>query len=176
MVIKRIRLMEIMVEEVQRALLEADQPPADDDDEKDPKRKSATVGSSDENPTQGQPPAEGSGGSVKGPNPGPVDQQADDGTEAPEDAEPGHDEDDNSGNTDGRHDAEEGDDEKTGAVNNEMAGRTIQSISIEPKSKILPGAREIIITTNESTDALRILVTSTGAIKFFHRGQISDLP
>ncbi len=175
MVIKRTRLMEIMVEEVQRALHEADQPPADDD-EKDHKRKSATVGSSDENPTQGQPPAEGSGGSVKGPNPGPVDQQADDGTEAPEDAEPGHDEDDNSGNTDGRHDGEGADDEKTGAVNNEVSGKTLSSITIDPKSKILPGAKEVILAFNESTDALRLLITPTGKCVFFWRGQLHDVP
>jgi hypothetical protein len=172
MVIKRTRLMEIMVEEVKRGLYEFSN---SNDDEEDPERKPAEVGSADDNPTKGQPPAEGSGGSVKGPNPGPVDQQADDGTQT-DDAEPGHDEDDNSGNTDGRHDADGPDDEQTGAVNNEMSGKTIQSISIDPKSKILPGAKEIILSTNESTDALRILVTATGSVKFFYKGQIHDLP
>lgn len=172
MVIKRTRLMEIMVEEVKRGLYEADQA---DDDEEDPERKSATVASSDTDPTQGQPPAEGSGGSVKGPNPGPVDQQADDGTQTDE-PEPGHDEDDNSGNTDGRHDGEGPDDEQTGAINNEVSGKTVQSLTIEPKSKLLPGAKEVIVSFNESTDALRILITPTGNVKFFWRGQLSDLP
>lgn len=66
--------------------------------------------------------------------------------------------------------------EPTGAVNSELSGKTVQAITIEPKSKVLPGAKEVILTFNETTDSLRILVTGTGQVKFFYRGQLHDLP
>lgn len=64
----------------------------------------------------------------------------------------------------------------SGAVNNDVSGKTIQAITIEPKSKILPGAKEIIISFGETTDPLRILATPTGAVKFYWRGGLHDLP
>lgn len=64
----------------------------------------------------------------------------------------------------------------SGAVNDEVSGKTIQSITIEPKSKVLPGAKEVVVSFNESTDALRVLVTATGQVKFFWRGQLHDIP
>lgn len=64
----------------------------------------------------------------------------------------------------------------SGAVNDELSGKTVQGISIEPKSKILPGAKEVIVTFNETTDPLRILCTGSGQVKFFYRGQLHDLP
>jgi len=70
----------------------------------------------------------------------------------------------------------DGGEEPSGAVNDELSGKTVQAITIEPKSKVLPGAKEIVIAFNESTDALRILVTSTGTVKFFWRGQLHDIP
>lgn len=72
-------------------------------------------------------------------------------------------------------DGDEGED-ASGAVNNDISGKTVQSISIEPKSKILPGAKEVIISFNETSDALRVLVTATGQVKFFLGGQLHDLP
>lgn len=65
----------------------------------------------------------------------------------------------------------------SGAVNNEISGKTVQSITIEPKSEVLKGAaKEVVITFNETTDPLRIEVTQTGDVKFFWRGQLHDLP
>lgn len=70
----------------------------------------------------------------------------------------------------------EGGEEPSGAVNSDLSGKTVQAISIEPESKILPGSKEIVVTFNESTDALRILVTATANVKFYWRGQLHDLP
>lgn len=65
----------------------------------------------------------------------------------------------------------------SGAVNNEVSGKTVQAITIEPKSELLKGAaKEVVITFNESTDPLRIIVTPTGQVKFAWRGQLHDLP
>lgn len=61
-------------------------------------------------------------------------------------------------------------------INDELAGKTVQSISIEAKSKLLPGAKEVVISFNETTDPLKILITNSGLIKFYYRGQISDIP
>lgn len=64
----------------------------------------------------------------------------------------------------------------SGAINNEVSGKIIQAVTIEPQSKILPGAKEVVVSFNDSTDALRILVTATGQVKFFWRGQLHDIP
>jgi hypothetical protein len=66
--------------------------------------------------------------------------------------------------------------EPSGAVNQFASGKTIQAISIEPKSEVLPGAKEIVLTFNETTDPIRIQVTSTGQVKFYSQGQLHDLP
>lgn len=76
--------------------------------------------------------------------------------------------------------AEEGDEEPDatpgGDVNRLVAGKTVQSISIEPKSKLLPGAKEVTLTWNETPDPLKILVTATGQIKFAVGTNVYDLP
>ena len=64
----------------------------------------------------------------------------------------------------------------SGAINNEIAGKSVQALTIEPSSKVLPGAKEVVLTFSDSTDALRILITSTGQVKFFWRGELRDLP
>ncbi|HEU5118649.1 MAG TPA: hypothetical protein VFT74_18775 [Isosphaeraceae bacterium] len=66
--------------------------------------------------------------------------------------------------------------EPSGAVNDEVSGKTVQAVTIEPKSKVLPGAKEVVLAFNESTDTLRILITPTGQVKFFWRGQLHDIP
>lgn len=70
----------------------------------------------------------------------------------------------------------DGGDDPSGAVNNDLSGKTVQSLSIEAQSKILPGAKEVVLSFNETTDSLRILVTPTGQVKFSWRGQLHDLP
>jgi hypothetical protein len=55
-------------------------------------------------------------------------------------------------------------------IADDVSGKTIQSLTMEPKSKILPGAQEITITFNDTPDPLKILVTKTGSVKFFWKG------
>jgi hypothetical protein len=170
--ISRRRLTEIVAEEVRRRLRELveageeeDQPvkkvrkpgvsSADQEDPPDagnPTSPDATVGSPDaaaSAPEGGdQPDADPDGPSVDGnsPDPDAVDQDGDAG------------------------------EDPSGAVSDELSGKTVQAISIEPKSKILPGSKEVVVTFNETTDSLRILVTGTGEVKFFWKNQLYDLP
>ena len=70
---------------------------------------------------------------------------------------------------------EENADEITGGkIADEVAGKTIQSLSMEPKSKILPGAQEIVITFNQIPDPLRILITKQGIVKFVMKGIVHN--
>lgn len=64
----------------------------------------------------------------------------------------------------------------TGKINRDVDGKSIQSISVEPESKILPGAKEVIIAFDEVSDPLRVLVTPTGRMAFFWKGQLHDMP
>lgn len=64
----------------------------------------------------------------------------------------------------------------SGAVNNEISGKIVQAITIEPQSKVLPGAKEVVMSFNDTTDSLRILITATGQVKFFWRGSLHDVP
>lgn len=57
-----------------------------------------------------------------------------------------------------------------GKVADQITGKTIQSITMEPKSKTLPGAQELVITFREIPDPLKVLVTKQGDVKFFFRG------
>jgi hypothetical protein len=51
-----------------------------------------------------------------------------------------------------------------------VQGKTLQSITASPKSKVLPGAQEIELQFDGSPDPLRILVTKAGQIRFFLKG------
>lgn len=62
-----------------------------------------------------------------------------------------------------------------GKIADEIAGKTIQSISMEPKSKLLPGAMEIALTFREIPDPLKILITKTGQVKFHFKGLHNEL-
>lgn len=64
----------------------------------------------------------------------------------------------------------------SGLVNKEISGKTVQAITINPKSDRLPDAKEILVTFNETTDPLKILVTSTGKVVFLWRERLHDLP
>jgi hypothetical protein len=177
MKITRGRLTEIIAEEIEArvsSLREAGKP------KKNGPSKPGIASADDEpSPEQDGEPA---GGTVKTPDADPVpagtssnkgpDVQALDGEEnGPGDAP------DSSEDEPEEPDTEEPNpDEPTGAVNDEISGKTVQALTIEPKSKVLPGAKEVVLAFNESTDALRILVTATGQVKFFWRGQLHDLP
>ena len=60
-------------------------------------------------------------------------------------------------------------------LRDQLTGKTIQSISREPKSKILPGAQEIVVTFDQVQDPLRILVTKVGDVKFYYRGLHNEI-
>lgn len=74
------------------------------------------------------------------------------------------------------NDNEEDADEVTGGkIADEIAGKTVQSITMDPKSKLLPGAQEIVVTFDQIPDPLRILVNKTGQVKFYFRGLHNEL-
>jgi hypothetical protein len=71
---------------------------------------------------------------------------------------------------------EEDADEVTGGkIADEITGKTLQSVTMEPKSKTLPGAQEIVLTFREIPDPLKILITKTGQVKFFFKGLHNEL-
>ncbi len=60
-------------------------------------------------------------------------------------------------------------------ISDDITGKTIQSITMEPKSKMMPGAQEVNITFKEVTDTLKILITKTGSVKWYWRGLHNEL-
>lgn len=72
-------------------------------------------------------------------------------------------------------DGEDEDQRGGGEVSGEVVGKRIQSITLEPKSKLVPGAQELVLTFDEVVDPLRILVTKTGVIRFWFRGLHNSL-
>lgn len=75
----------------------------------------------------------------------------------------------------GQKDDSEGDKRGPGKVSDELVGKRVQSITMEPKSKLVPGAMEVVLTFDETPDPLKIIVTKTGAVKFYYRG-LHNLP
>lgn len=61
-----------------------------------------------------------------------------------------------------------------GSLAAELEGKTIESISLDDDSKIMPGATEVVVTFRENPDALRLMVTKTGKLKIFYRGLHND--
>ncbi len=69
----------------------------------------------------------------------------------------------------------EGEPDKKGRPLSDMlADKTIQSMTMEPESKILPGAQEIVITFSNTPEPLRILVTKSGLAKFWFKNQLHN--
>jgi hypothetical protein len=62
-----------------------------------------------------------------------------------------------------------------GKIADEVQGKRIQSITMEPKSKVLPGAQEIVVQFDEIPDPLRILVNKSGVVKFYFKGIHNEL-
>lgn len=168
--ISRKRLAEIVAEEVRRRLRELVEAPDDPEEEK-PRRRKPGVASADQDDVPdtgdvGAPndavgsPEVGSpeGGSEPDSDPaGPsVDGDAPDPEAVDQDGDAGED--------------------PSGAVADEVSGKTVQGLSIEPRSKVLPGAKEVVLTFNETTDSLRVLCTTSGEVKFFWKGQLYDIP
>ena len=61
-----------------------------------------------------------------------------------------------------------------GRVQQELEGKSIQSISFEPKSKVLPGAKEVVLTFANSTDPLKILISKSGDVKYFFKNALHN--
>jgi len=72
-------------------------------------------------------------------------------------------------------DEEDAADVTGGKIADEVSGKTIQSVTMEPKSKILPGAQEITLTFREIPDPLKILITKSGQVKFHFKGLHNEL-
>lgn len=71
-------------------------------------------------------------------------------------------------------DASDGEAEpEAGQLSTELEGKRIQSVTQEPKSQLVPGASEIVVTFAEVPDPLRIIVTKTGAVRFFYKTLIN---
>ena len=67
-------------------------------------------------------------------------------------------------------DSEDEEDVTGGEIAKEVTGKTIQSITMSPKSKIMPGAIEVTLTFAQMPEPLRILVSKSGDVKFYHKG------
>jgi hypothetical protein len=79
----------------------------------------------------------------------------------------------------GEESADEEDDEAgpadTDKVSDQLVGKTIQSVTANPKSKLMPGAMEIVIQFDQTPDPLKILVTKSGTVKYFYRGLHNEI-
>lgn len=171
-------LEQIVKEEVAahvRSLLEAPKKPADvvdADDEKHGKEKEG--GKGEEKPTK---PSAGPKGPKqqsdapkpkKGPDPVPAQEPEDGETSGGDDNKDAQAADDKE--TEEEPGEEDAEDVTGGKISKELTGKTIQSITMEPESKILPGAQEVTLTFREVPDPLKILITKTGQVKFHFRG------
>ncbi len=178
----RARLSEMIAEAVRDRLKELrDHTASDEEDEKTGGDKPAKPSTMDANDAPSAPGKAKTKGPDKTADASPPDQNLSNDGSSP-DPNDGGESGEDSGDSDNNDESDsidqsgEAGEEPTGAVNNDIAGKSVQSISIEPKSKVLPGAKEIVLTFNDTTDALRLLVTPTGAVKFFWRHQLHDVP
>lgn len=163
MKIKRSVLEKMVREELRTHIREMMEGPKDDD-------KGASVVDAEDEKAAGEKKAEKDG---KGPKPQPGPEKK--AKELPVADEPEADpelEKDVAGEEDAEEDAEE---VTGGKIADEISGKTIQSVTMEPKSKTLPGAQEIVLTFREIPDPLKILITKTGQVKFFFKGLHNEL-
>ena len=70
---------------------------------------------------------------------------------------------------------EEGGDEDKGTLAGELKGKTVSKVTLNDKSLMMPGATELVIGFREVSDALRVLLTKTGKVKFFYKGLHNNL-
>lgn len=103
---------------------------------------------------------------VKKPDSGSVEEPADKKPEVPDVVDPA----DDDLEADADDPDKEDEERSSGKISKELTGKTVQSVTLEPKSQLVPGAQELVLTFNEITDPLRVIVTKTGAVKFFFRG------
>ena len=158
--LKREQLERIVYEELTRYIAEQlnEAPPGkgtvlDDVPEEDPEEKD-------------QVPMAGKGPEEKLPTTSPAGEPGDEPPEQPAGEEPSDDdlEDDVAGE----------DGPEPGSLAAELEDKTIESVSMEEDSKIMPGATEVVLNFRETPDALRLLITKTGKVKIFYRGLHND--
>jgi len=173
------RLTEILQEEIDRAMNEkgSSRKPSVSDAEQDPDSANPGAGDMPAAPDARPVPAKtkepkSGAANLNGDEPSP-DSPPEGGEEDPASPESGEQE---KGDAEAIDSGGHAGEDPSGAINNEISGKTVQSITIEPKSKILPGSKEVTLTFGDTTDTLRILITPTGNVKFFWRGQLADLP
>jgi hypothetical protein len=65
--------------------------------------------------------------------------------------------------------------EDTEKVSDELVGKTVQSITANPKSKMMPGAMEIVIQFDQMPEPLKILVTKSGQVKYYFKGLHNEI-
>lgn len=169
MKIQRQKLQQIIREELRRHVrnldeatiqdAQEDNKQKEDDGEREPQKDqdSPDNGASPKSPKSKELPPDD--GETEEPNEQPDgDDPADDDLEDETDAE----------------DTEEKEDDAKTKLGDQLAGKSIQSMTQEPKSKVLPGAQEIVLTFANSTEPLRILVTKTGQVKFYYSGALHN--
>lgn len=71
-------------------------------------------------------------------------------------------------------DPEHNEEAEQSRIQQELEGKAIQGISFEPKSKVLPGAKEVVITFSNSTDPLKILISKSGEVKYFFKNALHN--
>lgn len=169
MKITKQRLAEMIADSVRERLAYLHEASADDDDEPagdDPKRNRSV-----DKQDQGEKPELGAGDAPGDKLPDPDADQAEiDGQPVGDGEQAAHDERD-ALDLDG-----DAGTEPSGEINDAISGKTVQSVSVEDKSQLLPGATQITLTFNETTDSLAILVTKSGDVKFAYKNQIHDVP
>jgi len=78
------------------------------------------------------------------------------------------------GADDEEEDSEEGNEEQE-KLSDELVGKTIQSITANPKSKLMPGAMEIVVQFDQIPEPLKILVTKSGQVKYYFKGLHNEI-
>jgi len=178
--IKKSRIVEIVREELAlhiREMLEAG------DDEEEKKGGPSTVGADKDNDNQ-EPDAPADDvapkvGAEKGPEapdgdaPAGGDEEQD--AEVPATPDPSDDELSKDMADDETDDGEdEVDDETGGDISDEITGKTIQSMTFQPESKMMPGAAEITIQFDEIPHPLTILIGKSGMVKYHFKGALHN--
>jgi len=68
----------------------------------------------------------------------------------------------------------EDEDDIGGDISDSIVGKSVQSVTMEPESKMMPGAREITIQFESDPHPLKILLGKSGMIKFHYKGSLHN--
>jgi len=61
-----------------------------------------------------------------------------------------------------------------GKISDDVVGKRVQSLTLDPESKMMPGATEIVVQFESSPHPLRILISKSGMIKYFYKGSLRN--